>query len=96
MVGGQAIFEDLGIKLENVQLSDLGQAKKVVVDKDNTAPSSKVAANCKRHQGPYRSDSSGTGKLEQATTTARNWKSGSQSCPVASLRSTSEPRQKAK
>jgi len=36
MVGGQAIFEDLGIKLENIQLSDLGQAKKVIVDKDNT------------------------------------------------------------
>src|SRR5277367_648420 len=36
MVGGQAIFEDLGIQLENVQLSDLGRAKKIVVDKDNT------------------------------------------------------------
>jgi chaperonin GroEL len=36
MVGGQAIFEDLGIKLENVQLSDLGRAKRIVVDKDNT------------------------------------------------------------
>jgi len=36
MVGGQAIFEDLGIKLENIQLSDLGRAKKIVVDKDNT------------------------------------------------------------
>ena len=36
MVGGQAIFEDLGIQLENVQLSDLGRAKKLVVDKDNT------------------------------------------------------------
>ncbi len=36
MVGGQAIFEDLGIKLENVQLADLGRAKKVVIDKDNT------------------------------------------------------------
>ena len=36
MVGGQAIFEDLGIQLENVQLSDLGRVKKVVVDKDNT------------------------------------------------------------
>ncbi len=36
MVGGQAIFEDLGIKLENIELSDLGQAKKIVVDKDNT------------------------------------------------------------
>ena len=36
MVGGTAIFEDLGIKLENLQLSDLGSAKKVVVTKDDT------------------------------------------------------------
>src|SRR5512132_2935832 len=33
---GQVISEDLGIKLENVKLEDLGKAKKVVVDKDNT------------------------------------------------------------
>ena len=36
MVGGTAIFEDLGIKLENIELADLGSAKKIVVDKDNT------------------------------------------------------------
>ncbi len=36
MVGGQAIFEDLGIQLENIQLTDLGRAKKIVIDKDNT------------------------------------------------------------
>ena len=36
LTGGKAITEDLGIKLENVQLSDLGQAKKVTIDKDNT------------------------------------------------------------
>jgi chaperonin GroEL len=36
LTGGKAITEDLGIKLENVQLSDLGQAKKITVDKDNT------------------------------------------------------------
>ena len=36
MCGGQAIFEDLGIQLENVQLSELGRAKKVVIDKDNS------------------------------------------------------------
>jgi chaperonin GroEL len=36
LTGGKAITEDLGIKLENVQLQDLGQAKKVTVDKDNT------------------------------------------------------------
>jgi chaperonin GroEL len=36
LVGGKAIFEDLGIQLENVQLTDLGRAKKVKIDKDNT------------------------------------------------------------
>jgi len=36
LTGGKAIFEDLGIKLENVQIADLGQAKKVTIDKDNT------------------------------------------------------------
>jgi chaperonin GroEL len=36
LTGGKAITEDLGIKLENVQLGDLGQAKKLTVDKDNT------------------------------------------------------------
>ncbi|GMV97256.1 MAG: chaperonin GroEL [Phycisphaerae bacterium] len=36
LTGGKAIFEDLGIKLENIELRDLGQAKKVTVDKDNT------------------------------------------------------------
>jgi chaperonin GroEL len=36
LTGGRAITEDLGIKLENVQISDLGQAKKITVDKDNT------------------------------------------------------------
>src|SRR5581483_6325833 len=36
LTGGKAITEDLGIKLENVQLSDLGRAKRVVIDKDNT------------------------------------------------------------
>src|SRR2546430_1499183 len=36
LTGGTAITEDLGIKLENIKLEDLGKAKKVVVDKDNT------------------------------------------------------------
>jgi chaperonin GroEL len=36
LTGGKAITEDLGIKLENVQMADLGQAKKLTVDKDNT------------------------------------------------------------
>ncbi len=36
LTGGKVISEDLGIKLESVQLSDLGRAKKITVDKDNT------------------------------------------------------------
>ena len=36
LTGGKAITEDLGIKLENLKLDDLGKAKKIVVDKDNT------------------------------------------------------------
>jgi chaperonin GroEL len=36
LTGGKAITEELGIKLENLTLADLGRVKKVVVDKDNT------------------------------------------------------------
>jgi chaperonin GroEL len=36
LTGGKAITEDLGIKLENVKLEDLGSAKKITIDKDNT------------------------------------------------------------
>ncbi len=36
LTGGKAITEDLGIKLENIKLEDLGKAKRVVIDKDNT------------------------------------------------------------
>src|SRR5436309_2163416 len=36
LTGGRAITEDLGIKLESIKLDDLGKAKKVTIDKDNT------------------------------------------------------------
>jgi chaperonin GroEL len=36
LTGGQVITEDIGIKLENVTINDLGTAKRVVIDKDNT------------------------------------------------------------
>ncbi len=36
ITGGNAITEDLGVKLENIKLEDLGKAKKVTIDKDNT------------------------------------------------------------
>jgi chaperonin GroEL len=36
LTGGRAITEDLGLKLENIKLDDLGKAKKITIDKDNT------------------------------------------------------------
>src|SRR5437588_9618788 len=36
LTGGKTISEDLGIKLETVQIQDLGKAKKITIDKDNT------------------------------------------------------------
>ncbi|MEX0866708.1 MAG: chaperonin GroEL [Pirellulales bacterium] len=36
LTGGTAVFEDLGIKLESLGITDLGRAKKVIIDKDNT------------------------------------------------------------
>src|SRR3974390_3204670 len=36
LTGGKAITEDLGIKLENVKMEDLGKAKKITIDKDNS------------------------------------------------------------
>ncbi len=36
LTGGKAIFKDLGIKLENIEMSDLGVAKKVIIDAENT------------------------------------------------------------
>ncbi len=36
LTGGQAVFESLGIKLDSLKITDLGRAKKVIIDKDNT------------------------------------------------------------
>ncbi|MDD5459381.1 MAG: chaperonin GroEL [Phycisphaerae bacterium] len=36
LTGGEAIFEDLGINIENIELNQLGRAKRVTIDKDNT------------------------------------------------------------
>ena len=36
LTGGKVISEDLGLKLENVTIGDLGRAKRVTMDKDNT------------------------------------------------------------
>ncbi len=36
LTGGEAIFEDLGLQLENIELHQLGRAKRITIDKDNT------------------------------------------------------------
>ena len=55
LTGGKAITEDLGIKLENVKLEDLGRAKKVTIDKDNTTIV-EGGGKAERHRGPRQAD----------------------------------------
>jgi len=51
LTGGKAITEDLGIKLENVKVEDLGRAKKVTIDKDNQTDRSKEAGKTSEIEG---------------------------------------------
>ena len=55
LTGGKAITEDLGIKLENIKLEDLGKAKKVTIDKDNTTIV-EGARHVGGHRGPREAD----------------------------------------
>ena len=55
LTGGKAITEDLGIKLENVKLDDLGKAKKITIDKDNTTIV-EGAGKAKDDRGPGQAD----------------------------------------
>ena len=55
LTGGKAITEDLGIKLENVKLEDLGRAKKITIDKDNTTIV-EGAGKSARHRRPRQAD----------------------------------------
>ncbi len=55
LTGGTVISEDLGIKLENVKLNDLGKAKKILIEKENTTIV-EGAGKKLRHPGPLRAD----------------------------------------
>ena len=55
LTGGQVIAEELGLKLENVTISDLGRAKRVTLDKDNSTIVD-GAGDKDRHQGSHRGD----------------------------------------
>jgi hypothetical protein len=74
LTGGKAITEDLGIKLENLQLGDLGRAKKVVVDKDNTTLVEGAGKPSAIEGRINRSERRSTRRPR--TTTARNCRSG--------------------
>ena len=55
LTGGQVISEEVGFKLENATLSDLGRAKRIVVDKDNTTIVD-GKGKAERHPGPDQRD----------------------------------------
>jgi len=82
LTGGQVIAEELGLKLENVTITDLGQAGRVKIDKDNTTIVDGVGDKAKikaRQQG-----SASRSRTPPATTTARSCKSGSPSWSAVS------------
>ena len=82
LTGGKVISEEVGFKLENATLDDLGRAKRVVVDKDNTTiVDGKGKAG--RHPGPDRRDPRRHREDHAATTTARSCRSGWPSWPAA-------------
>ena len=74
LTGGKAITEDLGIKLENVKLEDLGRAKKVTIDKDNTTIIEGGGTARRSRAGSSRSAPRSTRR--RPTTTARSSRSG--------------------
>ena len=55
LTGGEVITEEMGLKLENTQLSQLGRARRVVVAKDTTTIVD-GAGDARRHQGPHQPD----------------------------------------
>ena len=83
LTGGKAITEDLGMKLENLKLEDLGRAKKVVVDKDNTTIID-GAGKSKDDPGPHQAAPGRRSRRRPRTTTGRSSRSGSRSSRAAS------------
>jgi len=87
VTGGTAIFEELGIKLENVELHQLGRAKKIRIDKDNTTII-EGAGDEKAIKGRIASLKARS-RTRPAITTKKNCRSGWRSWPAALHRSTS-------
>jgi chaperonin GroEL (HSP60 family) len=83
LTGGKAITEDLGIKLENVKLEDLGKAKKITIDKDNTTivdgagKASAIEGRVRQNPDPDRRDHVG---LRQGEITGTVGQTGGRCC----------------
>ena len=82
LTGGKAITEDLGLKLENLKIEDLGTAKKIIIDKENTTIV-EGAGSHRGHPGPREADPRPGGDLHQrlrqgkaagASGQARGWR----------------------
>ena len=83
LTGGEAITEDLGLKLENLTLADLGRAKRITIDKDNTTIIE--GAGKKDDDRGARQDDPPRGRGDHvATTIARSSRSASPSSSAAS------------
>ncbi len=93
LTGGSCITEDLGIKLENVKLEDLGATKRVTIDKENTTI---VEGDGKQAdiQGRVSQIRRQIEETTSAITIARSSRSASRSSPVVSPSSMSAPRPK--
>jgi chaperonin GroEL len=81
LTGGQVIAEELGLKLENVTISDLGRAKRVIIDKDNTTIVDGGGKKDKIKAAEPRS--APRSRTPPATTTARSSRSASRSSSAA-------------
>jgi hypothetical protein len=90
LTGGTAVMEELGIDLEKLELNELGRAKKVTIDKDNTTIVEGAGKNADI-QGRIEMIRAQIEEAPPPTTTARSSRSASPSSPAASPRSTSAP-----
>ena len=93
LTNGRAITEDLGIKLESIKMEDLGKAKKVTIDKDNTTIVEGAGASS-AIEGRVKQTRARRSKTPPPTTTARSCRSGWRSWSAAwpSSRSARRPR----
>ena len=83
LTGGQLVAEELGVKLESVTLKDLGRAKKITIDKDNTTIVDGAGVE-EGHRGALQPDPQADRGDHLATTTARSCRSGWPSSRAAS------------